>query len=109
MIALTALAVAALPAALAWRLGWVPGLVALALGANGVHRHADHWRRAHRAAVHARAPVDFRALDEPGRADARESAGAITGTAKIVGWLPAGTTGAGLVLLALATRARREG
>ena len=108
MIALTALAVIAIPAVIAWRLGWLPGLVFLAVGAWGLHVQAGCWQTAHRHAVQSRPPVDFKALDKAERGAAREAAGAITGTAKIVGWLPIGATGMVLVLLGWVTRARSK-
>jgi hypothetical protein len=108
LIAVTALAVIALPALIAWRMGLVVGLVLLAGASWGLHAQAASWRVDHRAEVHARAPIDFRALDRAAQADASEIAGAIMAVAKIVGWLPIGATGLGAVLLLAVGRHRRR-
>lgn len=106
---MTALIVVGLPAVLAWRIGLRVAIVALALGAWGVSAQASRWQRQHRAEVHARPPVDFRALDRAGQAQARADAGAITGLAKVVGWLPAAAPGLGLLLvLTIGWRRRRH-
>ena len=95
-----------LPAVVAWRMGMVAGLLLWIAAAWGLHAHAAQWRSDHRAEVQARPPVDFMALDRDARALARESAGAITGVAKIVGWLPIAAPGLGAILLGAVGRHR---
>lgn len=88
MIAISVIGAVLLPPIFAWRFGILGAIVCLAATAYGLHLHAQNWQRAHRAAVHARPPVDYVAMSSAERADARTTAGAITGEAKIVGWLP---------------------
>lgn len=88
MIGLSALGAVLLPPLFAWRFGILGAVLCLGATSYGLHRHARLWQRDHRAAVQARAPVDYVSLSTAEKAQARDAAGAITAEAKVVGWLP---------------------
>lgn len=108
MIWLAALGGVVLPL-LALRLHPAPAIVVWLLGWQAMHLLTDRWQIAHRAAVQARPPVDYRALSAAEKTTARARADGVIADAKIVGWLPGAVLIGGGALLLLGWRHQGSG